>query len=223
MPHTLVQHKRDVASVADQYTINKQLCFGSYFERADGTVGLVGGAISAVCVADRAVGDRPIVFAKVRLFISVTALLQRSQDCSISRSSILPPVVIPSACSMTSKHLLLLAIPCLAGAAGLFESGYVKQSDGGAYLHNAYPQVARLASGKMLVVWCVDPKDKRDPYVAAALSADGGKTWANRKFSSITRSSGMAIPTSSWTEDAFLSIPQHMILFCHASIIALLI
>jgi hypothetical protein len=82
---------------------------------------------------------------------------------------------------MTSKHLLLLAIPCLAGAAGLFESGYVKQSDGGAYLHNAYPQVARLASGKLLVVWCVDPKDKRDPYVAAALSADGGKTWGEPK------------------------------------------
>src|SRR5213080_3591097 len=74
------------------------------------------------------------------------------------------------------KRFLLLW-PALLAAAGL-ETGAVKQTDGAAYFVNAYPVVARLASGKLLVVWAATAKGDKAARVVAALSTDGARGWS---------------------------------------------
>jgi len=69
----------------------------------------------------------------------------------------------------------LLLWPALLAAAGL-ETGAVKQTDGAAYFVNAYPVVARLASGKLLVVWSATAKGEKAARVVAALS-HGRSAW----------------------------------------------
>ena len=74
------------------------------------------------------------------------------------------------------KRFLLLW-PALLAAAGL-ETGAVKQTDGAAYFVNAYPVVARLASGKLLVVWAATAKGDKAARVVAAISTDGARGWS---------------------------------------------
>ncbi|MFN0168615.1 MAG: sialidase family protein [Bryobacteraceae bacterium] len=78
-------------------------------------------------------------------------------------------------------RIALLLLPVLVHGAAFFETGAVRQSDDGAYHINAYPQVNRLASGRLLAVWSVQAKGSRDSRVAAALSNDGGRTWSEPK------------------------------------------
>lgn len=73
--------------------------------------------------------------------------------------------------------LLLCAVP-QAGAAADFETGVVAASDGAAFHRNTIPQVARLGDGRLMAVF--GSYAKAPPpggRIAAAFSADGGRTW----------------------------------------------
>lgn len=68
-------------------------------------------------------------------------------------------------------------LPAVLAAAG-FETGPVKRSDAGACHVNAYPVIARLASGKLLTVWAATAKGEKAARIVGALSADGGRSWS---------------------------------------------
>jgi predicted neuraminidase len=66
----------------------------------------------------------------------------------------------------------------VSAAAADFETGVAAASDGGAHLTNAYPVIVRIAGGKLVLAYSVTPKDDPDGYIAARVSADGGRTWS---------------------------------------------
>src|SRR5262245_25420036 len=86
------------------------------------------------------------------------------------------------------KRFLFLC-PALLAAADL-ETGAVKQSDGAGYFTNAYPVVARIESGKLLVVWSATAKGEKAARVVAALSSDGGRNWSGAQ--TLIQTSGMS-------------------------------
>jgi len=71
-------------------------------------------------------------------------------------------------------YALFVSIAAIGAA---LETGSVKDSDAGAYYINAYPVIARLASGKLLAVWSARSQGDSDGRIVGAVSSDGGKTW----------------------------------------------
>jgi hypothetical protein len=76
------------------------------------------------------------------------------------------------------RFLALTLLP-LALAAADFETGVVVESDGAALHRNTIPQVGRLGDGRLMSVMGVTSKSGT-PFtrIMAALSSDGGRTWA---------------------------------------------
>jgi Neuraminidase (sialidase) len=62
----------------------------------------------------------------------------------------------------------------------LFETGYVAQSNSQQFVTNAYPVIARLASGRLLCVFSVSGTEKPAKLkIASSISDDNGKTWSS--------------------------------------------
>ena len=76
---------------------------------------------------------------------------------------------------MKTAALLLMARLAFAG----FETGAIHRSDGGSFYTNAYPVVARLASGQLLAVWSVTAKGDPDGRIVGTSSGDGGRSWSS--------------------------------------------
>ncbi len=76
--------------------------------------------------------------------------------------------------------LRFVAAALLAAAApgAPFETGVVAASDGAARFTNAYPVIARIRGGRLVVAFTIVPKENPDGYIAAAVSDDQGKTWS---------------------------------------------
>jgi Neuraminidase (sialidase) len=78
---------------------------------------------------------------------------------------------------------IVLAV-VLSGAASAqqpsFETGIVARSNPQQYVTNAYPVIARLASGRLLCVFSVAGSEKPTKLkIASSISDDNGKTWSN--------------------------------------------
>lgn len=77
------------------------------------------------------------------------------------------------------RALVALLFPVVLFSAQL-EIGTVRRTDDGAFTKNVIPALARLADGRLMVVWSA--RAKGQPYrVVAAVSADGGRTWSDPK------------------------------------------
>jgi len=79
--------------------------------------------------------------------------------------------------------VLLLALVSLGTARAqkpFFETGVVARSSGQEYVTNAYPVIARLASGRLLCIFSVSgPEKPAKLKIASSFSDDNGKTWSS--------------------------------------------
>ncbi len=76
------------------------------------------------------------------------------------------------------RRLALFLATASTALAASFDSGTVIASDGAAYRQSAYPVITRIANGRLVTAFAVMPKDGPDPYIAASISDDNGRTWS---------------------------------------------
>ena len=75
---------------------------------------------------------------------------------------------------------LLFASVVAVAQQPFFETGYVAQSNPQQYVTNAYPVIARLASGRLLCIFSVSGTEKPAKLkIASSISDDNGKTWSS--------------------------------------------
>ena len=72
--------------------------------------------------------------------------------------------------------LFVFCAAVVASAAAAPEFGFVAESNGPS-LTIAYPVIVRMADGRLVTAFTMQGKSVADPYIAASISDDGGKTW----------------------------------------------